>query len=326
MLLTINIPSYNHARFILKALQAAAMIEIQEKEIIVIDDGSSDASVNVVREYIAGKGAGHNIKLIARENRGLVKTLNEGLAIAQGKYFYNVASDDIPIPKGISSLINHLETNGDLQFAMGNALFMDSEHQRRFQPAYGESHLRFFALSYDKRQKEMYLRLPLPILLQATVFKTSVLREVGGWREDIVSDDLYMWLRLFTQMRGVGKDFAYQPDVIACFYRRHESNISKNMERQFITIDEVLTHLCPPKWRDAAYVRNFAAYAITAVKKGNIRLAVRMYRATIAHMSLLRWLRVVSPAFINYLWSRLSSRFSRNILVAHESAATRINR
>src|ERR1039458_1359501 len=118
MLLSIIIPSYNHARFVVSTIQAAARIDVQDKEIIVIDDGSPDASSSVIREYIASKGKDSNIRLIARENRGLVKTLNEGLSIARGRYFYLVASDDIPIPEGICSLVNRIENNGDLQFSL----------------------------------------------------------------------------------------------------------------------------------------------------------------------------------------------------------------
>ncbi len=277
MLLSIVIPSYNHARFVISTLRAAARIDIHDKEIILIDDGSTDASASVIREYIASKGTGNNIRLIARENRGLVKTLNEGLAMAQGKYFYLVASDDIPISEGVCSLVNHLENNGDLQFALGNALFMDSEYQREFQPTYGEAHRRFFALPYDRRQKEMFLHYPQPILLQATVFKTSALKDIGGWREDIISDDFSLFLRLFSQLKNVGKDFAYQPDVMTCFYRRHEANSGANVERQFMTVDQALTHLCPTEWRDAAYLRNFANLGIMAVKGGKLSLAVRFF-------------------------------------------------
>jgi glycosyltransferase involved in cell wall biosynthesis len=326
MLLSIVIPSYNHARFIVRTLQALAGIDVLDKEIIVIDDGSSDASVSVIREYIASKGTGHNIRLIARENRGLVRTLNEGLAIAQGKYFYVVASDDIPIPEGICSLVNHLENNGDLRFALGNALFMESEYQRELQPTYGEAHRRFFALPYDRRQKEMFLHYPQPILLQATVFQTTALKDIGGWREDIISDDFSLFLRLFSQLKNVGTDFAYQPDVMTCFYRRHETNIGRNVERQFMTIDQALTHLCPTKWRDAVYLRLFADLGITAVKNGDPSLAMRFFHSTVARIGLLRSLRAVGPALIYALMARMSRRLSRKIVVAHEPAATMIDR
>ena len=76
MLLSIVIPSYNHARFVVSTIRAAAKINIQNKEVIVIDDGSSDASVSVIREYIASKGAAHNIRLITRENRGAMQPKN----------------------------------------------------------------------------------------------------------------------------------------------------------------------------------------------------------------------------------------------------------
>jgi glycosyltransferase involved in cell wall biosynthesis len=323
MLLSIIIPSYNHERFVASTMQAAARIDVQDKEIIVIDDGSPDASASVIREYIASKGTGNNIRLIARENRGLVKTLNEGLSIAQGKYFYVVASDDIPIPEGISGLVNHLENHGDLQFALGNALFMDSEYQREFKPTYGEAHRRFFALPYDRRQEEMFLHYPQPILLQATVFKTSALKDIGGWREDIISDDFSLFLRLFSQLKNVGKDFAY-PDVMTCFYRRHEVNISRNWERQFMTIDQALTHLCPTEWQDAAYLRNFANHCIGAMINGKLFLAVRLFHFTVARIGLLRWLRAAGPALIDLLITILSRRLRHKveIVVAHEPAAT----
>jgi glycosyltransferase involved in cell wall biosynthesis len=324
MLLSIIIPSYNHERFVVSTIQAAARIDVQDKEIIVIDDGSSDTSVSVIREYIASKGTGNNIRLIARENRGLVKTLNEGLSIARGKYFYLVGSDDIPIPEGISSLVNHLENNSSQQFALGNALFMDSEYQREFKPIYGEAHRCFFALPYDRRQKEMFLHLPLPILLQATVFKTSALKDMGGWREDIISDDLSLWFRLFSQLKNVGKDFAYHPDVMACFYRQHDANIHKNVERQFMMIDQALTHLCPAKWQDAAYLRNFAQHSIIAVRIRDLSLAVRLFHSSVAHMGLLRWLHAAGPAIIGSLTTILSRhlRHQVEIVVAHEPAAT----
>jgi hypothetical protein len=254
-----------------------------------------------------------------------VKTLNEGLSIAQGKYFYVLASDDIPIPEGICSLVNHLENNGNLQFALGNALFMDSEYQRKFTPTYGAAHRRFFALPFDRRKKEMFLNYPHPILLQATVFKTSTLKDIGGWREDIISDDFSLFLRLFSQLKNVGKDFAYQPEVMTCFYRRHETNIGRNVERQFMTIDQALTHLCPTEYLDAAYLKLLADIGIMVVKRGKLSLAVRFFSSTIAHIGIIRSMRAAGPALIGSLMARILRRLSHKIVVVHEPAATRMD-
>jgi glycosyltransferase involved in cell wall biosynthesis len=281
VILSILIPSYNHERFVRSTIDAAVRIDIPEKEIIVIDDGSSDGSANAIREHIASRNLGDTVRLISRENRGLVKTLNEGLALARGKYFYGVASDDIPIPDGIHKLVEHLESNPNQQFVLGNALIMESEDQREFRATYGGAHKRFFALPFEERHREMFLHYPQPILLQATVFRSSLLTGLGGWREDIISDDFSLFLRMFSQLKEVGKDFAFRPDIMACFYRRHSMNVSRNLERQFITVEQALTKLCPAEWRDAAYFRNCAAHGVTAVKTGKVSVAWRLLSSTV---------------------------------------------
>lgn len=159
----------------------------------------------------------------------------------------------------------------------------------------------------------MFLHYPQPILLQAAVFRTSALKAIGGWREDIVSDDFSLFIRMFSQLKNVGKDFAYQPEVMTCFYRRHEANISRNLERQFRTVDQALTYLCPAEWRDAAYLRNFAGHSITAVRSRKLFLVVRFFHSTVAHIGLLRWLRAAGPALMNSLTTRLSRHFTHNV-------------
>jgi cellulose synthase/poly-beta-1,6-N-acetylglucosamine synthase-like glycosyltransferase len=298
MLLSVLIPSYNHERFVLSTLEAASRIDIREKEIIVIDDGSSDGSVAAIRDYIASKDLGEMIHLISRENRGLVKTLNEGLSLARGKYFYGVASDDIPIPEGVCSLVKHLEKNPSQQFVLGNAFVMESEDKRELPRTYGDEHRRFFAMPFHERQKEMFLHYPQPILLQATVFRTAALKAIGGWREDIVSDDFSLFLRLFSELKDVGKDFAFQPEIVACIYRRHELNVSRNVERQFLTIEETLTKLCPPEWRNAAYVLNCAGHGLVAIKSAKVTVAVRIFHSTIAKTGPIGLFRAVTAALI----------------------------
>jgi glycosyltransferase involved in cell wall biosynthesis len=325
MLLSIIIPSFNHEQFVINTLKAADRIEIDDKEIIVIDDGSSDSSVLVIRDFLASDDAKVKFTLITRENRGLVKTLNQGLAIASGKYVYIVASDDIPIPAGICSLVSLLESRETLQFALGNALMMDSEYQSEFIPTYGEAHRRFFALPYNKRHKELFLRYPNPLLLQATVFRSSILKDIGGWREDIISDDLSLFLRLLSQLRNVGTDFVFQPQILACFYRQHGANISKNQERQFKTVGQALMHLCPVELKDSVSIRHYADISITAVKNRRLLLAARLFYSRIDDLGLFRWLRAAGPAFEAFFMIRISRALSHTALVEHEPAISMIS-
>lgn len=324
MLLSVVIPSYNHEQHVLSTIQAAANIDIAEKEIIVIDDGSSDSSTRVIGEYIARMGPGVDVKFIARENRGLVKTLNEGLSIATGKYLYGIASDDIPIPEGVSQLVHRLENKSTLQLALGNALFMDSVDQREFRTSYGEGHKHFFALPNDRRHKELFLHYPHPLLLQTAVFRSSLLRKIGGWREDIISDDFAMFLRIFSELRNIGEDFAFHPEIMACFYRRHEANISRNLQRQFMTIDEALTRLCPPEWRDAACLRNSAIHAITAVECKKMSVAAQLLYSGVARIGIVRSIRAATSELMELTRTGPSRRRANKAetIVRHEAASS----
>jgi glycosyltransferase involved in cell wall biosynthesis len=307
---------------VLKTIRAASRIAVSDKEIIVIDDGSTDGSVDLIDDYITGAGLERNVRLIARDNRGLVKTLNEGLSLAVGRYFYVAASDDIPIPSGIAELVDILETGATLEFAMGNALFMDSEQQVEFSPTYRTLHDEFFALPYKERMAELYLHYPHPILLQSTVIRTSMLRAIGGWREDFISDDFALFLRLFSELRDPGIDFGYFPKIMACFYRQHGTNSHKNIERQFIMVDQALSELCPREWRREALSRNCAVYTMAALSQGKMKRAVRFSRPTIQKVGLFWWLRCIAAEFRRALTRRLSGNRNREpqMTVNHRSA------
>lgn len=310
MLLSIVIPSYNHQQFVLSTIRAAESINVEDKEILIIDDGSSDDSANRIRDYIAASG-NSNLHLIARENRGLVKTLNQGLSIARGKYFYLVASDDIPIPKGIEHLISILETAPQLRFALGNALFMQSEEQREFRTAYGEAHRRFFSLPQDRFRRALFLHYPQPILLQSTVFRTSALQQLGGWREDITLDDMSLFTRMFSQSARVGTDFAFAPETLACYYRQHDSNISRNGPRQFLTTEELLAKLCPQDLKAAAFAVNLVGHGLAALKARQFRQAREYLSSTVNHAGMVAWTPYALFEFVRLLARKFGRPFKQ---------------
>lgn len=89
-LVTVIIPSYNHERYISQSIESVVFQSYKNIEIIVIDDGSKDQSVTLIN----GLADKYGFIVIARENRGVAKTLNEGIGLARGKYMSFLASDD----------------------------------------------------------------------------------------------------------------------------------------------------------------------------------------------------------------------------------------
>lgn len=108
-LVTVIIPSYNHERYISQSIESVVSQSYKNLEIIVIDDGSKDESLKIIN----GLADKYGFIVIARENRGLAKTLNEGVGLANGKYISFLASDDYYLPRRIENAVLQLEKSAD---------------------------------------------------------------------------------------------------------------------------------------------------------------------------------------------------------------------
>lgn len=91
-LVSVVIPSYCHAAFVVECLESVYRQTWPHPELIVIDDGSRDESVALIRESLKSCPFPHSF--IARENRGAHATINEGIALAKGEYINILNSDD----------------------------------------------------------------------------------------------------------------------------------------------------------------------------------------------------------------------------------------
>lgn len=88
-LVSVIIPSYNHQKFVGKAIESVLNQTYDRFELIIIDDGSKDNSPDVIRKYQDTR-----ITFIEQENRGAHTTINRGLEMAQGDYLCILNSDD----------------------------------------------------------------------------------------------------------------------------------------------------------------------------------------------------------------------------------------
>jgi len=103
-LVTVVIPSYNHAQFIGQAIRSVVDQTYKNLELIVIDDGSTDGSASVVKNILAKVGP-FDGKLFAQDNMGAHYTINRGISLARGDYIAILNSDDYYYPQRIERLL-----------------------------------------------------------------------------------------------------------------------------------------------------------------------------------------------------------------------------
>jgi glycosyltransferase involved in cell wall biosynthesis len=104
---SVVIPSYNHGKYVGRCLQAFLGQTFHDFELIIIDDASSDDNVAQIEKYKDPR-----IRLIARMvNRGVTAGMNEGAQMARSKLICFFASDDIPDPDYLESLVKMSEAN-----------------------------------------------------------------------------------------------------------------------------------------------------------------------------------------------------------------------
>lgn len=126
-LLSVIIPLYNSEKYIEECIDSVLELHIS-KEIIVIDDGSTDNSYQAVKPY-ADNGL---IKLYQQENKGVSEARNHGLSVCSGDIIAFVDSDDYIIKQGFEDLYHQFLLSG-AELVMGgvNIIFTDSRTEQR---------------------------------------------------------------------------------------------------------------------------------------------------------------------------------------------------
>lgn len=107
--ISVILPVFNAERYIRDAVQSILDQTWLDFELILIDDGSTDGTLQLLRGFEA---CDHRVVLVFRENRGLVATLNEGLDLAQGQWIARMDADDIAIKDRFARQLQWLESTG----------------------------------------------------------------------------------------------------------------------------------------------------------------------------------------------------------------------
>ncbi|HZM04098.1 MAG TPA: glycosyltransferase family A protein [Candidatus Saccharimonadales bacterium] len=113
--LSIILPTYNRANFLGQAIESVLEQSFTDFEIIVINDGSTDASEEVINSYRDSR-----IVYVRQPNQGEYSATNTGLRMAQGQLVTWIHSDDIMTPQSLSARVTCLNDNREVDFCHGD--------------------------------------------------------------------------------------------------------------------------------------------------------------------------------------------------------------
>ena len=122
ILLSVIVPVYNLETYIAKTLDSILEIDLDEPfEVIAVDDGSKDRSLEILREYEAKD---HRVRVITGENGGVSMARNRGIDAARGAYLTFVDGDDTAVPGFFRTAIREMEQGG-YGIVEGTTLFLE---------------------------------------------------------------------------------------------------------------------------------------------------------------------------------------------------------
>lgn len=205
-LVSIIIPTYNRAEFIAEAIISVLSQTYSNIELIVIDDGSTDNTQQIVSTIIDKR-----LTYIKQNNRGRSNARNYALSLATGKYITFLDSDDLYLPNKIELQVSYLKNHPGVGMVYTSAHCIDTDGKLL-------DH-KYTASTSGLIYQSIAFFTPVTITLPTVMTYKSVLDQVGGFDENMDRfEDTDMWRRISKRYR-----IDAMPDF-TCLLRTHEDN------------------------------------------------------------------------------------------------------
>jgi GT2 family glycosyltransferase len=221
-LVSVVMPAYNSARYIAQALDSALEQDYPALEIVVVDDGSTDDTVNIVTRY------GDKVRLLSQKNQGSAAARNLGIREARGKYIAFLDADDAWWPHKIRHQVAAM-IQGGYKMAYSRFIWWHPDaHGQHTQP---ETE---FAQAHNPNLSSAVIVTGWPyaeLLLDCIVWTSTVIVEKteiekAGFFDEMLrkGQDYDLWLKLSRQIEMAGLE---KPTAL---YRIHPDSITSNVK------------------------------------------------------------------------------------------------
>ena len=213
---SVILPTHNGSKYISKAIESVLSQSLEDLELIIIDDGSTDRTSEVVKEFT--KKDKRIVFENNKENLGIQKTLNKGIQMARGEYVARIDDDDewVYLDK-LEEQTAFLDRHGNYVLVGTGVIVVDEDRKELF---------RFMQPETDAEIRDKML-LKSCFTHSTVMFRKDTALEIGGYSEEegaLHVEDYDLWLRLgvvgkLYNLRQYGIKFMLREGAISSKYK-----------------------------------------------------------------------------------------------------------
>lgn len=200
---------YNGGRYLNEAISSILDQTFRDFEFIIVDDGSTDGTKEIIEAF---QSADSRVRLIARENRGQTRSLNEAIWCSTGEYIARMDADDISLPNRLEKQV--LLLDGNPEVGMCGAWIRMFDDKIGFLQDYQ------YPVSNDSIRRGILFH--CPFAHPSVMVRSSVVKHVGAYDTSIrFAQDYELWTRIVFRYRTENI-----PEVLL-HYRVHSGQMTK---------------------------------------------------------------------------------------------------
>ncbi len=214
---SIIIPSFNQGIFIAQTINSILNQSYQDFEILVIDGGSTDSTLDILKSY------NDRIFWLSEPDRGQTHAINKGIAITKGDVITYLNSDDYYLEGTFEKVAGIFNQNDDVLWITGDYLIVD-EGGNKIQSAIAK-----YKTFFRKRLSFNLLTVLNPIIQPGTFLRRELISKTGLFNEELrYTMDYEYWLRAFK----IQKPYVLS-DELAAFRIHKKSKGGSSFRQQF---------------------------------------------------------------------------------------------
>lgn len=222
-LVSILIPVYNTAAYLTRAIQSILDQQYTPMEIILINDGSTDASETILRSFQDPR-----IRYVSHaQNMGLVYTLNEGIDLSAGKYIARMDGDDVCLPGRIAQQVGYLEAHPEVSVLATRVSLINEQDEPI---GYWEADQQ----NIEPEQIRAFLPKDNCLAHPSIMAKAELLKRYKYRTEQSQAEDYDLWLRLAADgvvIHKLPEAFVQHRIVHNSFTRSRQQNVFRKLAK-----------------------------------------------------------------------------------------------